>query len=303
VNGKPDAAASYWSDEARQESAFSPASYWLAVPEVSARYNARATGEAGIPWYVHCLSFLAEKPVERMLSLGCGFGSLERELWRHNAFRSCDATDVASGAIEAAREQAREQGCEGITYSVADINRIELPHDAYDAAWFNMSLHHVDALEHVCRQVAQSLKPGGRLFVNEYIGPSRFAFPPNQLDAIAAAFALIPPRYRRHCAEPGAPVMAAFTAPDPLEVARVDPSESIRSSDIVAVLETFFTILEYRALGGTLLQFLMNGIAGHFRADDPESMMVLDMLFKIEDTLVDTGTLASDFALIVAKRK
>ena len=56
-------------------------------------------------------------------------------------------------------------------------------------------------------------------------------------------------------------------------------------------------------LGGTLLQYVLKEIAGHFGAGDPAADAVLEMLFKIEDALIDSGELESDFMLIVAKPK
>jgi hypothetical protein len=53
--------------------------------------------------------------------------------------------------------------------------------------------------------------------------------------------------------------------------------------------------------GGTILQFLLQGISGNFRTDDPGSLIVLDMLFRIEDALIAAGDLGSDLALVVAR--
>ena len=49
------------------------------------------------------------------------------------------------------------------------------------------------------------------------------------------------------------------------------------------------------------MQFMLNGIAGNFRHDDPVSRNILDLIFKIEDTLVESGDLTPHFAMIVAK--
>ena len=238
-----------------------------------------------------------------MLSLGCGFGSLERALSALGAFAECDAFDVAPGAIDSARQQAESERCGNINYYVADINSIELQALTYDAVWFNMSLHHVEALEHVLAQVARSLKPDGLLFVNEYVGANRFAFSEVQVAAMRSAFHLIPERYRVACGTSDRTTLENLGVPDPKEVEQTDPSESVRSAEIVPLLAQLFDVAEYRAIGGTLLQFVLNNIAGNFSEDDPNSMAVLEMLFKIEDTLVDTGALPSDFALIVGRPK
>ena len=88
-----------------------------------------------------------------------------------------------------------------------------------------------------------------------------------------------------------------------MEVAKVDPSEAIRSEEILDVVLRYFEVVEKRDLGGTLLQFLLSGIAGNFRADDPRSLRILEMLFTIEDALMEVGDLESDFVVVVARPK
>ena len=91
--------------------------------------------------------------------------------------------------------------------------------------------------------------------------------------------------------------------PDPVEVARADPSEAIRSQDIIPVVSRYFEIVALNKCGGTLLQFLLSEIAGNFHEDDPSSMKVLEMLFTIEDALIESGTLDSDFVVVAARPK
>ena len=188
-------------------------------------------------------------------------------------------------------------------YDVADLNALNLPPRAYDAVWFNSSLHHVRELEAACDQVAAALKPNGFVFINEYVGADRFDFSNRQKEAIRAAFALVPDRYRRSFVADGATVQPAPFIPDPREVEAVDPSEAVRSSEILKVVEERFDIVARHDAGGTLLQFMLQGIAGNFRSDDPGSLAVLEMLFRIEDTLIDGGDLGSDFVLVVARSK
>ncbi|MCB0186872.1 MAG: hypothetical protein KDE31_21545, partial [Caldilineaceae bacterium] len=89
--------------------------------------------------------------------------------------------------------------------------------------------------------------------------------------------------------------------PTAQSVAAIDPSEAIRSADIMPVLGRYFDIVEFRPMGGSILQFLLADIAGNFRSE--EGQRLLEMLFVIEDTLMATGDLGSDFAYIVATPK
>jgi ubiquinone/menaquinone biosynthesis C-methylase UbiE len=86
--------------------------------------------------------------------------------------------------------------------------------------------------------------------------------------------------------------------PTARSVEAVDPSEAVRSAEIVPLLRRYFEIVDFRPLGGSILQFLLADIAGNF--EDEVGDHFLQMLFAIEDTLMLVGELDSDFAYIVA---
>lgn len=89
--------------------------------------------------------------------------------------------------------------------------------------------------------------------------------------------------------------------PSPRDVSSLDPSEAVRSEEIVPMLSQFFEIVERRDWGGNILQFLLADIAGNFRDEDPESIAVLRMVISIEEMFIRSGELQSDFAFIVAQ--
>ncbi|MER9435251.1 class I SAM-dependent methyltransferase [Mesorhizobium sp. M0618] len=297
--------AKRWSEISSESDEFSANVYWLAIPAIMSRHQRRASAGENYPsWVEYCLgSFIPQGGERRMLSVGCGYGDLERHLMRIDACAICDAFDIAPAAIDSAIVAAAGEGFDGIRYRCADIETLQLEEGVYDAVWFNGSLHHIHALERVLDRVRYSLKPGGFLFVNEYVGANHFGFPLAQQEAISHAFHLIPPRYRLSFI-PAILGQVATQAPipDPTEVRRADPSEAIRSQDIVPVIVSMFDVLAMNACGGTIMQFLLSGIAGNFREEDPSSMLVLEMLLKIEDALIDTGTLGSDFMVIAARK-
>ncbi len=299
--------AARWSAQQPGAGAFSRAVYWLAIPEVDARYQRRAcAGDTTRRWFAHLVdTHLGPAAARaRMVSLGCGTGGLERKLHALGAFAHFDAFDVAPGAIDGARRDAAPAGMTNIDYQVRDLQAEGVPRRSYDAAWFNGSLHHIERLEYVLDEVRDSLAPDGWLFVNEYVGANAFGFGPRQRECIAAAFRLLPARLRRSCiAGDEGRLMEAAPLPDPDEVRRVDPSEAVRSEDILRAIEARFDVVERNDCGGTLLHFLLAGIAGNFRADDAEAMRYLEMLFAIEDALIDGGELASDFVVLAARPK
>jgi hypothetical protein len=81
-----------------------------------------------------------------------------------------------------------------------------------------------------------------------------------------------------------------------------DPSEAIRSAEIVPVLSRYFRILEFRGYGGSLLHELLFDITGNFDERNPGSLEQLRRLFQVEDDLIASGRLKDDFAVIIATR-
>ncbi len=296
--------ARFW-DVTTQES-FAPTTYWLANPLVHARYQYRATAGRSRHWVNHCVEkFLGEsRPVDRMLNVGCGDGELDRHLLLLDAAKRLDAIDISQKRIEEARRISNEQGLTRIQYHVRDAESTAFPAPLYDAIIMDSALHHMEGLEGFLSKTADSLEPKGFLFLNEYVGPNRFDLSPREKDLVRACFTLIPERYRRSL-QPGDEgcVLTEPWIPDPEAVAMEDPSESVRSRDIPSALLESFEILELNQAGGTLLHFVLQSIAGHFREEDPDSMEVLRQLFAIEDCLIEIGELDSHFVLIVARPK
>lgn len=106
---------------------------------------------------------------------------------------------------------------------------------------------------------------------------------------------------RRQALQSGQRPIKEVAVPTERSVISVDPSEAIRAQEIVPVLKDYFEMVEYRPLGGSILQFLLADIAGNFT--DDAGRQWLDILFGIEDALLESGDLTSDFAYIVATPK
>lgn len=156
-------------------------------------------------------------PVERCLSLCCGFGEIERILARLGAFEHCRAVDLAGLAVEAARAAAAAEGLTQIEYDVVDVESIELEPESVDLVWANGALHHLAQLDHVVAQVHRALRPGGILVANEYIGPNHAQLGPRESELVNAVIHLIPRTLREQTEETFVP--ARFKGPRWLELA------------------------------------------------------------------------------------
>jgi len=58
-----------------------------------------------------------------------------------------------------------------------------------------------------------------------------------------------------------------------------------------------------RPLGGTIQHLLYNGIVHNFTFDRSDAIDFVQALLTIEDAMIDTGMLPSDFMLLVGARR
>lgn len=296
--------ANYWDE--RGDAAYFGATFWLANPAINRHYQTLAAGGRDYPSWVnftvhHYLQ--GRSPVARILSVGSGDGALERHLAAINAAELIEGIDIAPKRVAIAEQAALAAGLqERIQYTVCNAETAEFPSHEYDAIYFNSSLHHLTNLDVILSKCSAALKYDGFLFVNEYIGPNRFDFSAREKLVMQSVFCMLPEKYRvSHADHDRGQLRTQVHFPDPLEVARVDPSEAIHSEEIVDALQRHFQLEEFNYTGGTLMQFMLLDIAGNFCDSDPEAMRVLQLIFDIEEVLVSSGDLRPHFAMIIAK--
>lgn len=300
ASGERSAAAAHWS--APKADLEPRGTQWLDAPRVLRHVNRRISGSASVDWLDHSARLLADLPMpRRALSIGCGDGVIERIVRRRDVCRRIDGVDLAEPALARARRLAHEQGLDGLEYRRVDLNRERLPEAAYDVVYSHAALHHVTELEHALDEIRSALRPGGRLIVNEFVGPSRMQFPLEHLELADRLLAVIPERLRRPLR--GAESLKGEAPRLTLaSMVRVDPSESVRSGEILHQIASRFRVREFVPFGGTLFLLVLNDIAGHFTDGDPEAEAVVDLIAHLEDVLIETRVLPSYHAYLVAER-
>ena len=288
-------AAQWWGDPHSE----APGTQWVEVPGISENNNFRASGDPAIDWVNHSASLLSRftRPI-KALSLGCGFGVIERILRRRDYCQLIHGVDVAEGAIESARKAA--EALDGLTYEVADLNTAEFPPETYDVVYAHAALHHVFHLEHLLDQIKQTLKPGGLFVVYEYVGPSQMQFPGRDLVLADAFLKAIPERYRRMLRREGIKKKAFRSSLDAMNTS--DPSEGIRASEIVPLVASRFEVRHFRYVGGTLLLLIFNEIAGNFKENDAEIIPWVKALIALDNFLIDNCVLPSYHVYMVCEK-
>lgn len=270
---------------------------WLDHPRVAAHYRERGHID-GVPWE-RWVTRRPGLPAVRSLEMLCGAGARSFQLFEAGLARSIDGVDPSEEAVlagEASRERCRAPG----RFWVAEPNSVSLPRGAYDLVLVGPGLHEVVALEHLFDRVLEALTPDGYVVVEVYVGPSRFQWTDQQLAMVALAASWLPERLRMF--RWGVPKVIEGRAAR-ADVAGASTLAAIRSADIVPLFRDRFHVVAERRLGGTLQHLLYNGIMHNFRDDDIEATLHLERGWQLEDALVDNGLLASDFVLLVGRRR
>lgn len=219
--------------------------FWMAHPDVRERINAAVSGDPACwPTQWFCHRFADCLPLGHALSLGCGTGGLERDLVRQGIALHVTGIDLAAGPLAYARAMAETEGVGGaITYLQADAREHLRRSVDLDGIFFHASLHHFDRLPELLGLARRALRPGGLLYLDEFVGPSMHEWGPRLLLLPNLLYRLLPKTVRRPH------LIRTPKNPD-------DPTEAVCAGEILAAVEEHFEVLERRDYGGNLLALI-----------------------------------------------
>src|SRR5262249_54537178 len=153
-------------------------------------------------------------------------------------------------------------------------------------------------LEEFFREIRITLTSRGAFAMREYVGPNRLQWTDEQLALGEAVLRLLPKEYRRM---PNGKVKHREGSPRLRDVIRSDPSEAVRSSEILRALRANLKVIHYTDTGGTLLNIVLNEIAGNFERDE-RGRALLASLIRLDRELFEGGLLPSDYMFCIAQR-
>lgn len=169
------------------------------------------------------------------LSVGCGEGRFERHLIESRICRRFHGVDISEDALQLARESAAAEDLD-VTYESGDLNFMDFGVNAYDLVVAQTSLHHVVYLEDVADRIHGALKPGGYLWIHDFIGESQFQWDDKRLAIANRVLRVLPEKFRTNRIFPR--VTEEIRRPEPGKL--VSPFESIRSAEIPAIFQARF---------------------------------------------------------------
>lgn len=274
---------------------------WTDSRYISKHYiNKTISGKPDVNWLIDFKNSFIKNELDRGLNLGCGDGCLERHAIKLKICRNFDSLDISPEALRVAKERTEKEGIMDVNYLVCDTKDLNLKRDKYDVVFAAMSLHHFSNLEEVFDEIKKALKKDSFFIFNEYIGPSQFQWTDKQLEIMNNLIEILPKSLRiDHIQFKTIKKMVRKMTID--EMTQMDPSEAIRSEEIMPLVEERFKIIERKDYGGTILFWLLHGIIPNFNIADPKDKAIMDLLIYIEKKLIEGKILPSDFAYVVAK--
>jgi len=278
--------------------------YWETLTDVF-KYQFRSiTGDENLHYIEYTLNFIKEnigRKDLRGLFIGCmeGDPGPEVTVMGTGLCSRIEVIDIAEGLLKKQEKNTLGRGVKGIEYVRQDCNELNLEENAYDFIFAVGTVHHIEKLENLFDQINRGLKDNGLFMTREYVGPNRLQFTDMQLSIINEILAILPEKYRIQL---GGDIKNICERPDINELIKTDPSESIRSQDILSAMKERLEIINMVYTGGTILHPLLHGIASNFEGDE-DAGAILRLLIFFEKYSIQNNILPSDYIFCMAKKK
>lgn len=236
---------------------------------------------------------------KRGLSLGCGTGRYERSIVNSGLCDELIGVDLAPNAVEIANST---QGNERLRFQVGDFldpKTFEIAE--FDVIFMSHSLHHVVAVEELFENMCRVLPAEGRFITEDYFGATRWQWSRPHLAVLQEVLDSLPDQYKRLVDAEPPQFRRKLTRHDAVKLSESDPTESVRSGELMNLLGDYFDIELDRGHHGTLIFPLFHRTSGCFDEEDERDMALVRLIIMLERQLMQSGTLPPLFRSIVAK--
>jgi len=296
--------SAYWSEwQTTRQSNQQLYADWGDHPTVFNAVMRSCFGNANIDFFSYLNTYYPECKNAHALSLCCGDGSFETQLIQKGVFQKITGLEISAERIHHGTAQVNANNLTNqLNFLQQDVNQGQYGEACFDVVFAKAALHHIENLEDAFAGMKRCLKPGGLLVAIDFFGPSRFQWTDEQLHACNWFWEhRMPPNF--HANADGSRTQP-ITRPSIESMIKMDPSEAVRSSDIMAHINHSFEVLNNFALGGTVMNLLLYGErVNRFDANDPFHNAILEEAIQYERQLLDSGQLSSDFRFVVAQVK
>jgi SAM-dependent methyltransferase len=237
---------------------------------------------------------LAGRRLDQGVSVGCGHGAKEMSLLLAGVVDHFHLFEISGRRVDAGRERAERLGLEGrITWhrEIADFTKPSLE---VDLVYWNNALHHMLDTARSIEWSRAILRPGGILYVNDFVGPDRMQWSDETLEIASRVRACLPERLLR--APDGSRLPRRVGRPDPEALAANDPTECADSAAITRGIRRHFPAAAIKPTGGLVYQLALKGVLENLGDDDAG---LLELLLVVDDLCATQGL--THYAVAVAE--
>jgi SAM-dependent methyltransferase len=274
-------------------------SYWLnnKIVEESTYRLMTDTPKHWLGWLLN--DYFTGRTFERSLSVCCGDGAHEIQLFQSGRVGFVSGVDISAGAIKqaVARFEAIAAPRDRYRFEMRDVNALELD-GTFDLILSTGALHHTTNLEDLLGKLAGVLAPNGYFVVVEFIGPNRFQWTDRQIEIANKILTVIDPFYLRDGNR------TRFERPSIESMLNSDPSEAVRSADVYPLVKKYFEVRHERFYNGTLIHqlhpLLKSELANRHQRDFDS---IVKLILLMEDLLIKNDALPSDFVFLICQKR
>ena len=290
---------------------------WHQHPLVIQTYNERIqVGRDQLEHYVqHHMGFVVDDddPKLHCLSIGCGDGNTEINMVKIGLCSTMKGIDLSSKRIDTANANIPDYLKDRITFVVENAEAAKTTAETetttttetthpryYDLILFSHSLHHVFNLESMADKIKTKLlhPTHGIIVLEEYVGPKRWQFSKQRRKQMSTILQTLENKYPTYQHILRQNPLWDFRTPkfknvNPKSVEQDDPSETIRSYEIIPVLSEYFDLVVDVPLGGNYFQWIFhNAYNGLMDADIGKDIVQYMLNEELNDIhgMVDSKT-------------
>jgi SAM-dependent methyltransferase len=232
------------------------------------------------------------------LSLRASNSKLENALLEAGSCTQLTGLHEDPARVEYANSRVPDPLRGRINFELGDFLTWEAP-EPLGAVIARSVLHRQMDLDAVLEKIATVLVPGGLVFVDEFVGPSRSQWTDEQMEAINRLLDRLPAEMLVDLSAEDGRRKGRMGRPDPEQWALANPTEMVCSDAIVPGMDERFERVEVNLYGGAVFHQFFTRIMGNF-SDRPE---LVGVVMEVDALLTDAGALASDYVWGVWRKR
>ena len=223
---------------------------------------------------------------QKTISLGSGLGSFELQLIELGVVQNLVGVDISEARVRAASKAVPLYLKDRLTFEVKDLETLsQKVEDRVDLIVLKMAFHHIERIEYFVSLFDKVLTDDGVIYFNEYVGPKRFQFAQEEINHCNRILKSLPSEFTKN-RNNGTKVV---NRPNVKAFIKEDPSEAIRSDEMLPLLQKTFNTVIIRPYGGNIFAWLFSGIMFRFDSRPDLIQKILDEELAILQARTATG--------------